>query len=82
VKDVGHDACPLHCLLQKWMTLWGMKTTSDGAEAILQFRSVYLCDLWHDFRTFRTQREKKDPYAEQNFRTKEQLYEGYIRKAA
>lgn len=69
-------------LINDRMERSGMRWSPEGAEAILQLRSPYLCDLWHDFWTFRTQREKTVLYAGQHFMTKDPLYEGDMRKAA
>jgi hypothetical protein len=41
----------------------GMFWSTDGAEAILKLRGVFLDDLWDDFWVFRTKRERKRLYA-------------------
>lgn len=41
----------------------GMFWSTDGAEAILKLRGVFLDDLWDDFWGFRTKRERKRLYA-------------------
>jgi len=42
----------------------GMFWSTDGAEAILKLRGVFLDDLWDDFWVFRTKRERKRLYAQ------------------
>ncbi len=69
-------------LINDRMERSGMRWSPEGAEAILQLRSVHLCDLWHDFWTFRTEREKKVLYTGQDFMTKEPLYEDDMRMVA
>jgi hypothetical protein len=69
-------------LINDRMERSGMRWSPDGAEAILQLRSVHLCDLWNDFWTFRTQREKRVLYSGQDFMMKEPLYPTDMRKAA
>jgi hypothetical protein len=41
----------------------GMFWSVDGAEAILKLRGVFLDDLWEEFWSFRTKRERKRLYA-------------------
>jgi hypothetical protein len=54
-------------LINDRMERSGMRWSPDGAEAILKLRSLVLTDLWNDFWTFRTQREKKALYTDQGF---------------
>lgn len=69
-------------LINDRMERSGMRWSRDGAEAMLTLRSVYLTDLWHDFWTFRTQREKKALYSEQEFQAKGQVIQLDMDKAA
>lgn len=69
-------------LINDRMERSGMRWSPDGAEAILQLRSVYLSDLWNDFWTFRTQREKKAIYGEQAVLNNQPEYQCYTDKAA
>jgi hypothetical protein len=41
----------------------GMFWSTDGAEAMLKLRGVFLVELWGDFGVFRINREKKKLYA-------------------
>jgi len=41
----------------------GMFWSTDGAEAMLKLRGVFLDDPWNDFWVFRTKRERKQLYA-------------------
>lgn len=69
-------------LINDRMERSGMRWSPEGAEAVLQLRSVHLCDLWHDFWTFRTEREKKVLYTGQDFMKKQPLYEDDMRMVA
>lgn len=69
-------------LINDRMERSGIRWSCDGAEAMLTLRSVYLTDLWHDFWTFRTQREKKALYSEQEFQAKGQVIQLDMDKAA
>ncbi|MEW5980707.1 MAG: ISKra4 family transposase, partial [Acidobacteriota bacterium] len=60
----------------------GMFWSTDGAEAILKLRGVFLDDLWDEFWAFRTKRERKRLYTKyDNIRTPGQKRE-QNRKAA
>jgi hypothetical protein len=60
----------------------GMFWSTDGAEAILKLRGVFLDDLWDDFWVFRTKSERKRLYAKyDNIHTVRQEQE-QSRKAA
>ena len=69
-------------LINDRMERSGMRWSPDGAEAILQLRSVYLSDLWNDFWSFRTQREKKVLYGEQDILNNKSEYQYHTDKAA
>ncbi len=59
-----------------------MRWSPDGAEAILNLRSLELTDLWNDFWTYRTQREKKALYAEQGIIQHQAVYQHDMANAA
>ena len=44
----------------------GMLWSSDGAEAMLKLRGVFIDQLWDDFQVFRAKREKKRLYESYN----------------
>ena len=69
-------------LINDRMERSGMRWSPEGAEAILKLRSVYLSDLWNDFWTFRTQREKKALYREQGIIPKHRAYQHDVANAA
>jgi len=50
-------------LINRRMEGSGMLWSVDGAEAILKLRGVFLDELWEDFWSFRTRRERKRLYA-------------------
>ena len=52
-----------NCLINIRMEGAGMFWSTDGAEAILKLRGVFLDELWDEFWAFRTQRERKRLYA-------------------
>lgn len=69
-------------LINDRMERSGMRWSPDGAEAILKLRSLDLTDLWNDFWTFRTQREKKVLYGEQGIFIKQSAYQHDVDKTA
>jgi hypothetical protein len=60
----------------------GMRWSPYGAEAILKLRSLHLTDLWNDFWTFRTQREKKVRYGEKGIVMEQQSFQQDMANAA
>ena len=69
-------------LINDRMERSGMRWSPDGAQAILKLRSLHLTDLWNDFWTFRSQREKKMLYGEQGIIMKQPAYQHDVDKAA
>lgn len=69
-------------LINDRMERSGMRWSPDGAEAILKLRSLELTDLWDDFWTFRTQREKQTLYDGQGIMLNQPLYQHDRDKAA
>jgi len=69
-------------LINDRMERSGMRWSPDGAEAILNLRSLDLTDLWNDFRAFRTQRDKKAHYAGQGIIPNQAVYQHYVDNAA
>lgn len=69
-------------LINDRMERSGMRWSPEGAEAILNLRSLDLTDLWNDFWTFRTQREKKALYAGQGIIPNQAGYQHDVDKAA
>ena len=69
-------------LINDRMERSGMRWSPDGAEAILKLRSLHLTDLWNDFWTFRTQREKKVLYSEQGIIQQQSVYQHDVDNAA
>ena len=69
-------------LINDRMERSGMRWSPDGAEAILNLRSLDLTDLWNDFWTFRTQREKEALYAGQGIILNQTAYQHDMDKAA
>jgi hypothetical protein len=69
-------------LINDRMERSGMRWSPDGAEAILKLRSLDLTDLWNDFWTFRTQREKEVLYREQGIIPNHSVYQHDMSKAA
>lgn len=52
-----------NCLINIRMEGAGMFWSTEGAEAILKLRGVFLDELWDEFWAFRTERERKRLYA-------------------
>lgn len=69
-------------LINDRMERSGMRWSPDGAEAILKLRSLHLTDLWNEFWTFRTQREKKVLYSEQGIIQQQSVYQHDVANAA
>lgn len=69
-------------LINDRMERSGMRWSPDGAEALLKLRSLYLTELWNDFWTFRTEREKKRLYSEQSIIPNQSAYQHDVDKAA
>lgn len=69
-------------LINDRMERSGMRWSPDGAEAILNLRSLDLTDLWNDFWAFRTQREKKALYARQGIVPNQAVYHHYVANTA
>ena len=69
-------------LINDRMERSGMRWSPEGAEAILNLRALDLTDLWNDFWTFRTQREKKALYSEQGIIHNQSVYHCDVDKAA
>jgi hypothetical protein len=69
-------------LINDRMERSGMRWSPDGAEAILKLRSLDLTDLWNDFWTFRTQREKAQLCDEQSLVSNQLPYQTDMDKAA
>ena len=71
-SGVAEGAC--RHLVKDRMELTGMRWTTDGAQAMLDVRSMYLGDDWEDFNQYRIQQEiqRLYPYrdaVEQSYRT-------------
>ena len=60
-SGIIESAC--NCLINIRMEGAGMFWSTDGAEAILKLRGVFLDELWDKFWAFRTKRERKRLYA-------------------
>jgi hypothetical protein len=69
-------------LINDRMERSGMRWSPDGAEAILNLRSLDLTDLWNDFWAFRTQREKKALHAGQGIIQNQEAYQHDMANAA
>jgi hypothetical protein len=69
-------------LINRRMEGSGMLWSLDGAEAMLKLRGVFLDELWDDFWTFRTQREKKRLYASYAGITQEEQQNPKLKAAA
>ena len=59
-SGVAEGAC--RHLVKDRMELTGMRWTTDGAQAMLDVRSMYLGDDWEDFNQFRIEQEMKRLY--------------------
>lgn len=60
-SGIIESAC--NCLVNIRMEGAGMFWSTDGAEAILKLRGIFLDELWDDFWAFRTETERKRLFA-------------------